>query len=91
MKKVVLKQTEEVSIDSITNESIVGVMWKYGVKGYVINVGGSFCSVTPFDTKGEKWIKSSQKEYAERVLSEWGGGQVFLFDTEEEIVDWLKS
>lgn len=91
MKKVVLKETQEVSIDQITNDSIVGIEWNDGVKAYISKNAKGFISIGIYDGNVDfNYFKGSKKEYAVNEIKSYSA-KVWLFDTEEEIIEWLKS
>ena len=91
MKKVIIhpEQLQTVSIDSITNNSIVGIDWN-SHKTWVIETKGQYCSLRIGDkTLAHKWEKPSIKDYCSEAIKI--KAEVFVFDTEAELVKWLKS
>jgi len=91
MKKVVLKETQEVSIDQITDESIVGIEYSNGEKCYIIIVDNLFACIAPFKINNNSYYtKGSKREYAEYSIKH-SEAKVYLFYTKEEIINWLKS
>lgn len=93
MKKVIIhpEQTQTISIDSITNDSIVGIIWVEGDKSWIIETHiGEYkgISVGEETTLG-LWTKKSKKAYCTDAIEM--KAEVFVFDTEAELVKWLKS
>ena len=93
MKKVVLKETQEVSIDQITDETIVGIEGLDGSKIVIVQVGkNKYCGLEIGDNSLYcKWYSESQKAYVKEFCSNSRQETVYLFETKEEIVNWLKS
>lgn len=93
MKKVVLKPKEEVSIDSVTDDSIVGIIYKNGEKGYLSILNNRVIGLYIYESNlGESFVsKESKKEYCKYQINNCDAKAIYLFDTEQEIKDWLKS
>lgn len=92
MKRVVLKPTDEVSIDSITNESIVGVILRSGKKAYLCYFQGYTIAIRLYSNSISDMFVFPSKIQAVRLLIEnYQAKEVYLFDTEEDIINWLKS
>lgn len=95
MKKVINTPEEITTIllDNINDESIVGVQWSSnpGEKSWVIEINSDeYCGLRiGTKTLCYRWTSPSVKSYcaeALRMLAE-----VFVFDTEAELIEWLKK
>ena len=93
MKKVIIhpEQTQTISIDSITDTSIVGIIWEDGHKSWVTYLEyEKYCGIRLGDqTFKFKWHTHSVKAYCEKAIAKQA--QVFVFNTTAGLVKWLKS
>lgn len=91
MKKVVkVLVSTEVSVDSITNGSHVGIFWGGcdTARSWVQEHGGDFIGQTVGDSSmSSRWRKPTKKEYVTEAVSM--DADVFLFDSSIELYNWL--
>lgn len=92
MKKVVLVLAErEVPIQGVTNSSNIGIKFvgenEKSWVGYTRRGYESF-SIGEQDISSH-WCVGNKKEYAETALKM--GAEVFIFETHQELIKWLKS
>lgn len=94
MKKVVkVLVSTEVGVDSITNSSHVGISWgldDYDKSWVIRSKTGNYHGINVgVDSLVSKWERTTKKEYVETALGM--EAEVFIFETERELVTWLKS
>ena len=91
MKKVILDSVEKTSIDSITEHSIVGLKCEGEYKIYLISLDSKIIGLNIYHRNlYERWRADTKREYAYEFIKEHNA-EVFVFDSEEEIINWLKS
>ena len=90
MKKVIIKQDEPViRLEDITDEMIVGVFWKSGLKSFLIkdyNGNTIGLELNTRKTVGH-WSKPSHWEYLKNTG--FGAESIFVFDSPKELAQWL--
>jgi len=93
MKKVLFNTPTGVSIESINDDSIIGLIFPSSPKEktwIVENKEGNYFGFGIGDTSiSSKWIKNSIKEYC--ITANQQNAEIFVFDTEKELIEWLKS
>ena len=90
MKKVIFEQDEQViRLDDITDEMIVGVLWKSGRKSFLIKDydGNTVALELNERTTDNHWSKPSHREYVKN--SGFDAESIFVFDSPEELAKWL--
>ena len=90
MKKVIIKQDEQViRLDDITDEMIVGVLWKSGFKSFLIkDYDGNTVSLDLNKrTTVRHWSKPSHREYVKNSV--FSAKSIFVFDSPKELAQWL--
>ena len=90
MKKVIIKQDEQViRLEDITDEMIIGILWKNGLKSFLIkdyNGNTIGLELNTRKTVGH-WSKPSHREYAKN--SGIDVKSIFVFDSPKELAQWL--
>lgn len=90
MRKLVERAKKEVTIDEITNNSLVGIVWKEEGKSIVIHSKNGYTSMSRALNISSNWHKNSIKEYVEESLTVSSGAtEVFVFDSVGEMFDWM--
>lgn len=94
MKKIVRElSSAEVLVDKLTNKSIVGIKWgsHQGEKSWIFKNKTGYSAV-PLGTLDLSlcWVRATIKEYVNLIINDFGV-EVFLFDSETELIQWLKS
>lgn len=89
MKKVT-QQTETISIDNITNDSIVGIDWG-AYKYQVIQLGTETFIALNNGSTVSSWSRPTKKEYIETALNKGERIRAYVFDTYKELYKWLSS
>ena len=94
MKKVIIhpEQTQTILIDSITNDSIVGIEWYNKAKSWIVETDLKEFKGIKIGSNSvlDKWHRNSKKEYCVNAMTQ-RNTNVFVFDTADELVKWLKS
>jgi len=95
MKRIVIKDEETVTLNNISDGSIVGVQWEDGSKGMIVNTPEGFCSVT---NRGRPntwnvWYTKTAREYVERSSKQGNNtnSKAFVFDTVTELYEWMSK
>lgn len=89
MKKVT-QQTETVSIDNITNDSIVGIDWG-AYKSQIVQTDIETFTALNNGSTVYTWSKPTKKEYVETALNKGERIKAYVFDTYKELYKWLSS
>ena len=93
MKRIILKSEEVVSLDKITNTSIVGIQWESGQKCMIIDTNIGYCSIADdyYPNICNVWYADSVKEYVERSLNQGNNtnSKAYLFNNIKEIYEWM--
>ena len=92
MKKVVSTQTETISIDQITNDSIIGIDWGGDNKrSIVIQVSDRvYTSISNHRINlTNNWNRSSVMEYIKGAMQR--GVEVYQFDTIKDCLKWMSE
>jgi len=93
MKKVLFNTPIGVSIDTINNKSNVGIIFNTSPSFKIWLVeddkGDYFGFSIGDETTSSKWYKNSKKEYCIHANAQ--DVEIFVFDTEKELIEWLKS
>lgn len=88
MKRVVEVVKEEISINDINDDSIIGVAFP-SKKVYVLEREGLFFGVGLLEQSlDSKWTARTKKEYASEALKQ-SGTEVFVFESKNEAIDWM--
>lgn len=93
MKKIVRElSSAEVLVDKLTNKSIVGIKWGHlGEKTWVVKSKiGYFAVPVGMVDLSSCWTKPTLKAFVEVVIDDMGV-DVVLFDSEAELIQWLKN
>ena len=92
-KRVVEKPNVEISIDSITDTSLVGIKWigriVLPVKTEDKWIGISLYSF-PLDIRCN-WRKDSQQDYVKEFLNINADAEAFVFDSKKELKEWIRE
>lgn len=90
MKKVVSTQTETISIDQITNDSIIGIDWGGGNRRSVV-IQTNNRTYTTLSNRNlnlvNNWTDSSIEGYTRGAMQR--GGEVYQFDTIKDCLKWM--
>lgn len=90
MRKLVEKSSREITIDEITDKSLVGIVWKEEGKSIVLNSKEGYTSICRSLNIKSNWYRDSIKEYVEESLTVSSGAtEVFVFDSVGEMFDWM--
>lgn len=87
MKKIVQAQARTIDINSITNRSIIGIDWQEQGKTFLIATSEGYKPLDIFLSVAHSWCKGSVQKAVEDTLRL--GGNAYLFDTKEELFEWL--
>ena len=95
MKRIVIEQTEIVTLNDISDASIVGMQWEDGSKGMIISTPEGFCSVTNRSRPNtwNVWYTKTAREYVERSSKQGNNtnSKAFVFDTVTELYEWMSK
>jgi hypothetical protein len=95
MKRIILKQEESVSLEEISNTSIIGIEWESGSKCMIINTPEGFCSISNENRPNilGVWYAKSTKEYVERALNQGNNtnSKAFVFETPSQLFKWMSN
>ena len=95
MKRIILKQEESVSLEEISNTSIIGIEWESGSKCMIINTPEGFCSINNENRPNilSVWYANSTKEYIERALNQGNNtnSKAFVFETPSQLFKWMSN
>ena len=91
MKKVFFNTPVGVNIEKIHNKSIIGIIFNTNGKNWIVRIGlDSYVAINTLTTSiVANWSESSVKKYCEEASRI--DGEVFVFDTKEELSNWIKS
>lgn len=93
MKKIVRElSSAEVLVDKLTNKSIVGIKWGHlGEKTWVVKSKMGYFAV-PVGTTDLSycWTRPTLKGFVEDIIDDMGV-DVILFDSEADLIQWLKK
>ena len=91
MKKVIIEQNEQIiGLKNITDNMLVGIMWKNGTKNFLIKddsnntISIGFKNLTTYDC----WHTSTHEAYIKRALRQ-KKSSAFVFDSPKELAQWL--
>ena len=89
MKKVIIKQDEQViRLEDITDEMIVGILWKDGDKSFLIKDDNDFSvgiGLNSLTTK-KHWSAPSHEDY---IRNTDDAKNFFVFCSPKELAQWL--
>ena len=92
MKKVIIEKNEQViRLEDITDDMIVGLLWKDKYKSFLIkNIENKTLGFSLDDRSlNNKWTRNTNKEYIKSFLSNEINSKVFVFDSPKELAQWL--
>ena len=95
MKRIIIKDEETVTLNNISDGSIVGVQWEDGSKGMIVNTPEGFCSITNRSRPNilNVWYTKTAREYVERSSKQGNNtnSKAFVFDTVTELYEWMSK
>jgi hypothetical protein len=92
MKKVLLEKSNEITINSLNDQSIVGVKWlSDGEKAWVTKSIDGFIIVGVGDKNIENCYKSESLRELIKLCCGSNNSEVFVFETRGELINWLKD
>ena len=93
MKRIILKSEEVVSLDKITNTSIVGIQWESGQKCMIIDTNIGYCSIADdhYPNTCNVWYEDSVEEYVRRSLNQGNNtnSKAYVFENVKELYAWM--
>jgi hypothetical protein len=93
MKKIMTKvvKQETMKISDITDDDIVGLQWKdNGNKSYLLETSDGVIQIRLGDSDTKNcWTRLNKRLYLEACESFDEEFEVFVFNTREELVEWM--
>jgi hypothetical protein len=95
MRRIVLEQSEIVSLSEIDNRSCVGIQWEDESKCMIIRTQEGYCSMNNKNLPNimNVWYDNSVQGYVTRALNQGNNtnSKAFVFDNIKDLCEWMSK
>ena len=95
MRRIVLEQSEVVSLSEIDNRSCVGIQWEDNSKCMIIRTHEGYCSMNNKNLPNimNVWYADSIQEYVTRALNQGNNtnSKAYVFNSTKELCEWMSK